>query len=112
MEMKVLQEKDNQLLGRKEVRVEVKHTGAASPAKVNIVKELAAKYSVPEDHVVIDYVFTKKGIASSEIKVKIYKEKPKIKVKASKAKEGARETTEASPKAEEKKSEAQVSKPA
>jgi len=100
MEMKILQEKDNQLLGRKEVRVEVKHTAAPSPAKVNIIKELAVKYGVPEDHVVIDYVFTKKGLASSEIKVKIYKEKPKV--KAAKVKEGSKaETKEV--KAEEKK---------
>ena len=106
MEIKILQEKDNQLLGRKEVRVEVKHTAAASPAKVNIVKELAAKYGVPEDHVVIDYVFTKKGLASSEIKVKIYKEKPKVKT----AKVKLKEAKEMKP--EEKKSEAQVSKPA
>lgn len=107
MDIKILQEKDNQLLGRKEVRVEIKHTAAPSPAKINIIKELATKYSVPEDHVVIDYVFTKKGLASSEIKVKIYKEKPKV--KATKMKEGAKETN---PKPEEKKSETQVSKPA
>jgi ribosomal protein S24E len=110
MEMKILQEKDNQLLGRKEVRVEVKHTAAPSPAKVNIIKELAAKYGVPEDHVVIDYVFTKKGLASSEIKVKIYKEKPKV--KAAEAKEGSKEAGKEAKEAkvEEKKSEAQVSK--
>lgn len=105
MEMKILQEKENHLLGRKEVKLEMDHLAAATPAKASIVKEIAAKYGVPEEHVVLDYVFTKKGVASSEISAKIYKEKPKIKAsKAAKAKEKAAK--------EVKKDEAQASKPA
>jgi len=102
-ELKILEEKENQLLGRKEVRFEIQHTSGATPAKVAITKELAAKYGVPEDHVVIDYIFTSKGVASSEVHAKIYSEKPKLKQKKSK---------EAKPKSEEKKVEAQASKPA
>ncbi|HLC39613.1 MAG TPA: hypothetical protein VJJ76_01895 [archaeon] len=123
MEMKIVQEKENQLLGRKEVMMEVKHEAAATPAKSAILKELASKYGVPEDHVVIDYVFTSKGVATSEVKAKIYKEKPKIKVKVKEAKaekeaqetQAAKATTakvEKKEVKEEVKSEAQAGKPA
>lgn len=95
-----MQEKINELLGRKEVKFEMTHAGGSTPSKANIVKELAAKYGVPEDHVVIDYVFTSKGLASSEVKAKIYNEKPKVKEKKGKAK------------AEAKSGEAQAGKPA
>lgn len=101
MEMKALQERENELLGRKEVKFEMNHLATATPTKASVVKELAAKYGVPEDHVVVDYIFTHKGVASSEVRAKIYKEKPKV--KAAKAKAAAKEV---------KKDEAQVSKPA
>ena len=116
-EMKVLQEKDNQLLGRKEVTLEMSHMAAATPAKASIVKELAAKYGVPEENVVIDYVFTKKGVASSEVKAKIYKEKPKVKEKKAKEAKGAKEAREVKKSEEVKKEgegekgEAQAGKP-
>lgn len=110
MEMKALEEKENRLLGRKEIKFEINHSAGASPAKSNVSKELAAKYNVPEDHVVIDYIFTRKGIASSEVHAKIYNEKPKIKEKKMKEMKGAEEAKVE--KAEEKKVEAQASKPA
>jgi small subunit ribosomal protein S24e len=101
MELKILEEKENHLLGRKEIRFEMSHSAEASPAKANVVKELAVKYGVPEDHVVIDYIFTSKGVASSEVHAKIYNEKPKMKHKKTKeAKAGA------------EKDEAQAGKPA
>lgn len=98
MEFHVLEEKDNPFFGRKELKLELKHLSAATPKKQELVKELAAKYSVPEENVVIDYIFTEKGLARSTIKVKVYKEKPKFKAK--KVKEV---------KKEEGKSEAQTS---
>lgn len=101
--MKVLQERENHLLGRKEVKFEIDHLAAATPTKAIILKELAAKYGVPEEHVVIDYVFTKKGIASSEVVAKIYKEKPKVKAAKAKEAKGTKGV---------KKNEAQASKPA
>ena len=96
MEFKILEEKENKLLGRKELKLELKHPATSTPKKQDLIKELATKYSVPEEHVVIDFIFTKKGLAESAVKAKIYKEKPKIKQKAVKEKK-------------EEKSEAQVS---
>ena len=79
MEIEVKEEKENPFLGRKELKLDIKHSGTATPTKQDLAKQLASKYSVPEDLVFIDYIFTKKGIGESFAKVKIYKEKPKTK---------------------------------
>jgi len=98
MNYNVLDEKQNELLKRKEMKIEVEHLLAATPSKAQLLKELATAYSVPEENIVIDYIFTQKGIGKSIAKVKIYKEKPKIKEKKQKVKK------------EEVKSEAPASK--
>ena len=84
MEWEVLDEKENKLFNRKEVKLNVKHPKLSTPSKAEMVKELAAKYSSPEENVLIDYVLTHKGTNESFVKVKIYKEKPKLKVKKTK----------------------------
>ena len=84
MSIEVLKEKENVYLGRKELDIEVKHSGS-TPPKSEIMKELASKYSVPEENVILDYIVTKKGTRTAVGKAKIYKEKPKIKVRAKKA---------------------------
>jgi ribosomal protein S24E len=81
MNYNVLDEKQNDLLKRKELKLEVEHVLAATPSKAELLKELATAYSVPEENIIIDYIFTQKGIGKSVAKVKIYKEKPKLKEK-------------------------------
>lgn len=81
MNMNILEEKENKLLDRKELKIELVHEKAATPKKADLIKELATKYSVPEENIVLDYIFTEKGQARSVAKVKIYKQKPKVKVK-------------------------------
>ena len=102
MEFNVLEEKENSFFGRRELKLELKHATAATPAKQELIKELATKYSVSEENIVVDYIFTQKGSAKSVAKIKIYKEKPKVKEKKTKVK--VKEV-----KREEEKSEAQVS---
>ena len=92
MELEIKEEKDNQLLGRKELMVEIKHLGASTPKKQDVAKEISSRYSVPEDQVVIDYLFTKKGIGESSARVKVLKEKPKAK----EAKKGEKNEAQAS----------------
>lgn len=103
MELKIKEEKENPFFERKELEIELKHTGAATPSKQEIVKELATKYSAPEDHILIDYIFTKKGISESIVKVKIYKKKPKIKEKKVKEKKEKRPKPEVVKKEEKPK---------
>lgn len=97
--MNIVQENENMLLKRKEVVLEIKHGNAATPAKTEITSALATRYSVDPEHVVVDYILTRKGVNESVVKAKIYKEKPKVKPKAE-AKKG------------ETKSEAQTNKAA
>jgi ribosomal protein S24E len=79
MEIEILEEKDNALLKRKELKLNIKHPNMPTPKKQDLIKEIASRYSVPEDHVVVNYIFTKKGIQESIAKVKIYQELPEKK---------------------------------
>lgn len=81
MDFDVLEEKENVFFARKELQLSIKHPKLATPKKQELVKELSEKYSVPEDQVVVDFIFSKKGLNESVAKVKIYKERPKIKQK-------------------------------
>ncbi|MEM5772972.1 MAG: hypothetical protein QXL86_01980 [Candidatus Aenigmatarchaeota archaeon] len=81
MEIEILEERDNALLKRKELKLNIKHPSSPTPKKQEVMKELATKYSVQEDCVVVDYIFTKKGLQESFAKVKIYQEPPKPKQK-------------------------------
>lgn len=104
MDVKVLEERDNPFLDRKELKIELVHPGEATPPKNKLIEEIASKYKVDKDHIVVDYVFTKKGMSSSIAKAKIYKKKPKIKKKIEKDKEVTKPEAkkEEKPKAEEK----------
>ena len=81
MQLEILEEKDNVLLKRKELKLNIKHPGSPTPKKQDLIKEIATKYSVPEEFVVVNYIFSKKGVQESFAKVKIYQELPKKEVK-------------------------------
>lgn len=91
MELAITEDKENALLKRRELKLEIKHTQSPTPKKQDLIKEIAAKYSVPEDHVIVDYIFTKKGVQKSSAKVKVYKEAPKVKSKKKKVEEKPKE---------------------
>jgi len=95
MNYNVLTEKQNDLLKRKEMKIEIEHLLVATPSKTELTKEIAKAYSVPEENIMIDYIFTQKGIGKSVAKIKIFKEKPKIKEK--KAKETKKEEKNEAP---------------
>lgn len=79
MQIIVVDEKENPFFKRKEFVLLLKHDATSTPSKAELVKELATTNKVDESQVVIDYVFTKKGISESMAKVKILKEKPPVK---------------------------------
>lgn len=93
MEISVVEERENQFFKRKDLKILIKHTGTATPSKAEIIKELAEKNSVDPSQVVINYIFTKKGIGESEGKIKILKERPPA--KAEKPAEKKEENNEA-----------------
>jgi ribosomal protein S24E len=96
MQINILEEKDNVFFKRKDLYIKIAHAGISTPSKKDLTKEIAAKTGKPEDHVVIDYIFTKSGLGESEARAKVYEEKPKVKEK-----EGAKTETKEG-KAEEK----------
>ena len=71
MEMIITEEKENPFLNRKELKLKLKHLGATTPSKTDLIKELVSKYSIDEKQVSIDYIFSIKGIGESFAKVKI-----------------------------------------
>lgn len=71
MEIEVIEEKENPFLKRKELKLKLKHQNAPTPKKQDLIKELASRYSVQENQIFIDYIFTKKGLQESLAKVKI-----------------------------------------
>jgi ribosomal protein S24E len=81
MEMSIENEKENKFFNRRDLTVKIKHTGAATPSKVDLTKELANKYKVDESQVKIDYIFTMHGLNESTAKVKILNEKPEVEEK-------------------------------
>jgi len=95
MEMKIITEKENPFLKRKEIVMELKHPDSPTPKKVDLVKTIASNNSVDESQVIVDYILTKKGISESVVKLKILKEKPKVEVKPE-AKQGEQPEAQAS----------------
>ncbi len=81
MDIAIVNEKENPFLKRKEMVLSLKHPNASTPSKTEIIKSVAGSNSVDESQVMIDYIFTKKGIAESMVKIKILKERPKVVVK-------------------------------
>ena len=81
MELEILEERENPLLNRKELKINIKHPNSPTPRKQDLIKEISSRFSVPEDQVSIDYIFTKKGLQESFVKVKIYKEARKVEKK-------------------------------
>ena len=79
MQVTVIEEKENPFFKRKELTLLLKHDAASTPTKAELVKMLASQHGVDESQIVVDYIFTKKGIAESLAKVKVLKERPPVK---------------------------------
>lgn len=82
MDIEIVKEKDNPFLKRREMVLLLKHPKSATPAKSEVIKNVANNNSVDESQVVIDCILTQNGICESIVKLKILKEKPKIKPEA------------------------------
>ncbi len=104
MEIQVLKERDNPFFKRKDLVLNIIHTGAPTPKTDDVKKELAKKYNVHVSQVVVDYIMTKSGLNESTAKVKILNERPPVVEEPSTEKattEEASEEKETEPKKEE-----------
>lgn len=62
MEVKIISEKENQLLKRKEVRFQIKHTAASTPPRLEIRKAVADALKANVDLVFVKRFVTKSGM--------------------------------------------------
>lgn len=119
MELKITEERENIFFQRKELKLELEHTKEATPTKAGLAEELAKKYNVDPACVVVDYIFTKKGLAMSVAKAKIFNKpvkKPEEEPKKVEEKPKEEKKAEEKPKPEKaeikkgERAEAQISK--
>ena len=110
MDLDILDDKENKVMHRKEIRLKVSGFGA-TPNKEEIKKSLTAKVNANESNVVVDRVDQKYGKSEAVCYVKVYesvefKDKFEPKVKPKKGEEKPKqEKPEQEKKAEEKKPE-------
>ena len=77
MEIKIASERENVLLGRKEIWVIVK--GKETPKRAEIKTRLAAELGVDEKLIIIDKINTISGSSEAEVYVKVYKDEEYLK---------------------------------
>jgi ribosomal protein S24E len=72
VEIKVLGQVYNPLLKRKEVKVEITHSGAGTPDRFMIRKELASRLDAKLDNVYVVDVETKTGTEKTRCDIEVY----------------------------------------
>lgn len=76
--MEILEKTDNKLLGREELKILVKHDNKSTPKRAELISELAKKFNVTEELVVVDKVVTGRGSNQSMLSVQIYNDRKSI----------------------------------
>ena len=85
-ELKIVEEKRNELFARKEIKA-VYTSDKATPSNAEVIKELAKATGAKEECVEVKHIYQKYGKLQSEISANVYdKEAPKKKVKSKDAK--------------------------
>ncbi len=79
MQIKKLNETDNSLLSRKEIKFEVDFTDSAVPSKNSIKDEVAKKYNTQPELVAINKIKTNFGSQKALVIIHIYKDEKSLK---------------------------------
>src|SRR5215472_9896553 len=77
MSLEVLDERDNPLLGRREVRLVVNHAGQGTPDRLTIRKLASQHYKATLEQVYVRSIATRTGGSSAVCKVEVY-DKPEV----------------------------------
>jgi len=72
MELEVIEEKENPLLGRREILVRIAYPGSSTPGRREIRSRLAAKLGVDEKKLVLGPLKQRFGVPEAVAKVKVY----------------------------------------
>jgi len=92
--VKVLEEKENPVLKRKDLLLMLDHKGEATPKSDDVVKLVIDKFKGDPKKIEIVYMFSKKGAAKTKAKVLIWKDKVIEKPKEKKKSESEQPTEE------------------
>lgn len=79
MEYNIKEKKENALLSRTELSIEIKHSGSANPSYENIKKEIASKLKADEKLIVIKHVYPAFGEGKSDVIAYVYKDETSLK---------------------------------
>lgn len=80
MEIKIIQQKENPFLERKEIMLQIIHTNEPTPSRQELMKEIIKMFNTEEEKVQIDYILSKRGKPEAVAKIKIYNKPIKKKV--------------------------------
>ncbi len=106
MKIKITSERENPIMERKELQVEIEHDKGPTPSKAQIQSLLAAELKKEIEHIDIRNIFSEYGKPFSSSKVFVWKEKKApdfSKVKKVKKGEAPAEAEKKEEKKEEKK---------
>jgi small subunit ribosomal protein S24e len=71
MDLEVIEEKDNMLLNRRELKLKIYHD-AATPSRVEVKQNVGMKFNADPDLVIIDKMKSEFGKSETRAYVKIY----------------------------------------
>jgi len=74
METTITSVRENPLLDRREVELEVDHEGESTPAQEDIKERLAAENNLDLEKIEVDSVYTGYGSNKSRVSLKVYEE--------------------------------------
>ncbi len=110
MDIKIISEKENPLLKRREVLASIDYQGGPTPSKADLQKTLADHFKVNINNVEISKIMSEIGISKGKIWIKIWQEK-NVPIYAEIKKEKEKEEPKEEKREEVPKEEKSVEKP-
>ncbi len=101
--MDILSEKDNKLLGRRELWAQVEHSGQATPKRAELWDAATVKLKVAKETIVVDKIFSVPKTHISKLKIFVYDTKEAVPKQKADVMAGIKKGKKTAPAAEEKK---------
>jgi ribosomal protein S24E len=107
MDFKIIDEKENSLFERKEIKIKI--DAVSAPSREEVRKALSEKYSVPEENIKVLNILGSFGTRFFEVNAHLYKTKEKMQeVEHLRKRDKLPEKTEEKPEEETKQSETSI----
>ena len=78
-ELKIVSERENKVVGRKELVVEISHTGKGTPKRSEIREKVSEMLKVPGNLVVVRKILTEYGMTLSQALIHVYPSEERLK---------------------------------